>query len=257
MHFTSHSLMYICLCVQEFYDTQLFRVDFVDDDTPYSVIHDFELGVQYIIDRSLSQCKVKSLANATSSYDVIIDQSGTTRLRTPTEFFRLGTSYNFSYEGSTRIRGIDADAWISVRDSFPLSSESRVVNGTVELFYSHAHSNISSLYSTVNGPIPLAINLTGTFCSDTACTNSAELASYFLNIYNFFTEEPDFDVFDTSLCASPGQYEILSLIIPGHESGSGIWELRRAVRLGLTNWANLPALQVSDIKVSQWALCYY
>ena len=223
-------------------------MDLVDNDTPYSVIHDFELKVQYIIDRNLSKCTVEPLANATGFYDITTGPNGTTRPRTPTEFFRLGTGYNFSYEGSTVLRGMEVDAWISIRQSFPLSAKSRVVNGTVELFYSTPDSTISNLFSSVTDPIPVAINITGIFCSDKSCGNSTKMSS-FVNIFDFSTREPDFDVFDTSFCAVAGDYEILYLIVPGHESGAGIGPLRRAIRLGITEWAKLPLLQVSSIQV--------
>ena len=237
--------------MQEFYDTQLFRVDFLYESTPYSVIHDFELGLQYFINRRLSNCSVDSIANLNfSSYDIAGGPDGAKRMRTPTEFFRVGAGYNFSYEGVTKIRGIEAEAWISVRDSFPLNLGSKVVNGTVELFYSRPGSTISSLLSNETAPVPLAINLTGTLCYvGDDCGKSTSLSS-FSTFYDFSTTEPDFDVFDTSFCAQPGQYRIISMKIPGHEFGADIGQLRRSIRLGLTEYANISLLQVASIEVS-------
>jgi hypothetical protein len=235
---------------REFYDSQLFRVDFLYESTPYSVIHDFELGLQYIINRRLSNCSIYSIANLSySSYDIAGGPDGAKRMRTPTEFFRVGAGYNFSYEGVTKIRGIEAEAWISVRDSFPLNLGSKVVNGTVELFYSRPGSTLSSLLSNETAPVPLAINLIGTLCYDgDDCGKSTSLSS-FSTIYDFSTTEPDFDVFDTSFCAEPGQYRIISMKIPGHEFGADIGQLRRSIRLGLTEYAKLSLLQVASIEV--------
>lgn len=234
--------------MQEFYDSQLFRIDYSLENTSYSVIHDFDLGIQYIINRQFSNCSVQAISNLNfSSYDITTGPNGTTRLRTPTEFFRVDTGYNFSYEGETKIRGISADAWISVRDSFPLNIGFKIVNGTVELFYSQAGSSVSSHLSTNTDPIPLAINVTGTQCLDDECGNTA--LTFFSNIYDFSTQEPDFDVFDTSFCAEPGQYRVISMKIPGHEFGAGIGQLRRSIRLGLTQYAKLPLLQVANIEV--------
>jgi hypothetical protein len=227
--------------VQEFYDSQLYRLDYSSDYTPYSIIHDFELGVQYVIDRSLRKCNVDSLNN-TAYYDIVEGPNGTIRLRPPASFLRLGSGYDFSYEGRTRVRGIEADAWISIRDSFP---HTNLVNVTVELFYTPPGWTASSLSSYTTDPIPLALNLTGMVCSENVpCTS---LWSFF-NIFDFSTREPDFDAFDTSACADPGQYQILSMIIPGQESGMDISQLRRGIRLGLTEWAGLPPLQVANIQ---------
>ena len=239
--------------VQEFYDALLFRLDVRYNNTLYSIIHDFDLSVEYIIDRHGSHCYVQPLTNASFLYDMARGTNGTFQLRSPTDFFRLGTGYNFSYEGVTSIRGIEADAWISIRDSFPLSVANNTLdNATVEVFYSRPGWTSRSLYSTSSDPIPLAINLTGIIvnrsCDDEMCENAMEFSAFY-NIFDFSSQEPDFDVFDTSFCSTPGEYDILSLIIPGQEGGMDLSQLRRSVRLGLTGWAGIPALQVSNIQV--------
>lgn len=192
-----------------------------------------------------------SLENSTDFFDVTTGINGTVVQRTPTDFFRLGSGYNFSYEGVTRLRGIDVDAWISVRELFPLSGVTDLFNGTVELFYTRPGVNSSSLYSSTSDPVLIAINITGILvsssCSDETCEDSA--IKYY-NIFDFSSQEPDFDVFDTSLCATPGESEILPMIIPGQESGLDIRQLRRNIRLGLTEWADIPKLQVANIQVN-------
>ena len=69
------------------------------------------------------------------------------------------------------------------------------------------------------------------------------------NIFDFSSQEPNFDVFDTSFCSSPDDYIILSIIIPGQEEGLELGQLRRSIRIGLTDWAQIPRLQVANIKV--------
>ena len=241
--------------MQEYYDRNLFRLDSRFNGTSYSFIHDFELSVEYIIDRSNSRCYVLPLENATLSFDMISGTNGTVQLP-PTDFFRVGSGYNFSYEGETKIRGIEADAWISVRDSFPLSAETAIKNGTVEVFYSHPGWTSASS----SDPIPLAINITGMFVntscgSDAMCGKPTKYSSFY-NVFDFSSEEPEFDIFDTSFCATPGEYHILSLIIPGQESGLDLSQLRRGVRLGLAEWADIPPLQVANIKVREKCGCY-
>ena len=208
--------------------------------------------MEYVIDRRRSNCSVVPLENATDFYDVVNDQDGSPSLRSPTDFFRLGSGYNFSYEGSTSVRGIPADAWISVRDSFSLSANTALQNGTVELFYSRPGWTSANLFSMTSEPIPLAVNLTGMLVNST-CENAALCGSKFsafYNIFDFSSQEPDYDIFDTSFCTEPGQYRILSMIIPGQQSGSAISQLRRNIRLNITEWADIPKLQVASIEVS-------
>lgn len=240
--------------IQEFYDYDmaLFRFDSQFNSTPYSFIHDFTFGLEYIIDRRISACYVVPLENASMFYDVISGPDGNYNLRSPSDFWRLGSGHNFSYEGVTTVRGIEADAWIAGYDTFILSSYSTLVNGTVELFYSQPGWNITTVYSYNSDPIPLAINLTGTLvntCDDDEMCEPEREYSALYNIFDFSTEEPDFDVFDTSFCSAPGEYAILSLIIPGQEYGSDLGQLRRSIRLGLSQWAGIPKLQVANIQI--------
>ena len=81
---------------------------------------------------------------------------------------------------------------------------------------------------------------TGAICSDDGCTQFYS----FSTIYDFSTKEPEYDVFDTSFCAKPGQYRILLMKIPGHVLGADIGQLRRSIRLALTQYAKLSLLQV-------------
>ena len=239
--------------MQEFYDTNLFRIDVHYNNTPISIIHDFDLGLEYIINRRRSNCTVLPLTASVPFYDVVTRSNGTFEMRSPTSFLRLGTGYNFSYEGVTTVRGIEADVWISIRDSFPLNLNATLENGTVELFYSRPGWYASSLFSNTSDPVPLAINITGMLvlqsCGDGMMCNDTQKFSAFYNIYDFSSDEPDFDVFDTSFCAVPGEYNILPLIIPGHEFGMELGQLRKSIRTGLTLWADIPALQVADIQV--------
>ena len=247
------SSTYHLVYLQEFYDSDLFRLDVYYNDTPYTIIHDFNLSVGYSIDRRRSICDVYSLETvADIFFDIIRGPNDTFQLKSPTDLFRMGTGYNFSYEGETTVRGIPADAWISLRDSLPLSDNVTLENGTVELFYSRPGWTSATLFSMTSDPVPLASSVTGTMvngsCDDESC-RSPYSAVY--NIFDFSSEEPDFDIFDTSFCSTPDQYLILSLIIPGHEYGSDLGQLRRSVRFGLTEWAAIPALQVANIKVCE------
>lgn len=240
--------------MQEFYDDDmaLFRLDVQFNNTPYSFIHDFTFQVEYIIDRRSSNCYVLPLENASMFYDVVTGPDGDYTLRSPSDFWRLGSGHNYSYEGVTTVRGIEADAWIAGYDTFVLSSSFSLVNGTVEVFYSQPGWNLTTVYSYNSDPIPLAINITGTLvntCDETEMCEPDREYSAFHNIFDFSTEEPDFDVFDTSFCSAPGEYVILSLIIPGQESGSDLSQLRRSIRSGLSQWARIPKLQVANIQV--------
>ena len=246
----SSSSTYHLILIQEFYDTGLFRIDVYYNETPYTIIHDFNLTLEYIIDRRYSSCYVHPLGEAYDDFDIVRGPNGTYQLKSPTDFFRAGIGYNFSYEGETTVRGIPADAWISIRDFFELSSNITLENATVEVFYTRPDWTSATLFSMTSDPVPIASSVTGTIvngsCEDDMCRSPY---SAFYNLFDFSSQEPEFDIFDTSFCSAPGNYSILSMAIPGHEYGSDLSQLRRSIRLGLTGWANIPPLQVADIKV--------
>ena len=79
-------------------------------------------------------------------------------------------------------------------------------------------------------------------------TTSGDISGVY-DIFDFSSEEPDFDVFDISTCFSPSEYHILSLAVPGHEQGLNFSQLRNNIRSAIVDYSKIQPLQVGNIQV--------
>ena len=77
------------------------------------------------------------------------------------------------------------------------------------------------------------------------------------DIFDYSTEEPDFDFFDITPCLPPSEYRVLSLAVPGHERGLDFSQLRRNLRSAFVSYSSIQPLQVGNIQVSYccWESC--
>ena len=75
-----------------------------------------------------------------------------------------------------------------------------------------------------------------------------------MDLFDFSTEEPPYDVFDVSACSRPDDYYTLGLIIPGQEEGLDFGQLRRNIRTSVSNYTGLRPLQIGNIQV--WPIVY-
>ena len=111
---------------------------------------------------------------------------------------------------------------------------------------------ITSDRTVTTDPVLWRINLSGdlSFTNATDNTTSSGLYSATYDIFDFSSEEPDFDVFDVSTCFSPSEYHVLSLAVPGHEQGLNFSQLRKNIRSAIVSYSNIQPLQVGNIQVS-------
>ena len=246
---TLKSLLLLSL-LQEFYDLthQLLRFDVND----LYIIFDFNNEVQYIIRRKFSNCSVVPITATTpltARFFSTVDESGRPHLRSPSDFLFLN-QYNYSYEGVTNVRGVDVDSWASIRD-FQQFPNTNLTNGLYEIFFTRPGWTISNTHSVVTEPIPWRMNISGTFNTLNATDNStiSWTGSILLDLFGGSGDEPNFDVFDTSVCFPSSEYRVATIAIPGQENGLDLRQLRKAVRQSVSTYAQVQPLQVGSIEV--------
>ena len=236
---------------QEFYDLthQLLRFDVND----LYIIFDFNNEVQYIIRRQFTNCTVvpiTAMTPLTARLYSNVGESGRPHLRSPSDFLFLN-QYNYSYEGVTNVRGVDVDSWVSIRD-FQQFPNTNLTNGLYEIFFTRPGWRIFNTHSVITDPIPWRINISGTFNTLNTTDNStiSWTGSFLWDFFGGSGDEPNFDVFDTSVCLPPSEYWIATMGIPGQENGLDLRQLRRAVRQSVSTYAQVQPLQVGSIEVS-------
>ena len=238
-------------------DHNLFRIDFNYDGQlggppgPYSLIHDFDLEVQYFISRQFSNCSIMPLTANSSVLNDAADEDGLPQLKSPNELFFQNNEFNFTYEGVSNVRGVDVDSWVSIRDFQEFGPASSITNGLNEVFFTRPEWNVSTLNGYNEGPIPWRLAIRGMLTVNSTANATNFTAVY--DIYSFSEQEPDFDIFDTSVCYTPSEYHILTLAVPGNESGVDLRQFRRNIRLSVAGYAAIPPLQVGNIQVSVMA----
>ena len=211
---------------------------------PISLIRDSARNIDYIINRQLNNCTVMPRDDA---------------ILTPVDWLSLAQQFPYAYEGVTNIRGVDVDAWIGMQPLRSLRLTTGVLelrNGTWELFFTRPGWRITGDRPVITEPVLwrviISVNSSFTNATDSTTTNGSYSALY--DIFDFSSEEPDFDVFDVSTCFSPSEYRVLSLAVPGHEQGLNIHQFRRNLLSAIVEYSSIQPLQVGNIQVS-WDSC--
>lgn len=62
-------------------------------------------------------------------------------------------------------------------------------------------------------------------------------------------DEPDLDVFDTSICVDPMDAIFLTLAIPATENGTDLSEFRGNIRKAVSGYAEIYPIQVGNVEV--------
>ena len=239
------------------YSQQLYRID-ISAGFPNStiLIEDFNEGVQYYINRRYGTCSIAPI-NATYSSAVSVFPKGTLHLENLKEHFLREDDYNYTYEGVSRLRGVDTESWISLRDYHVFNNNRTILtDGYIQVYYTHPNW---SVYTSLNGSSSMSVLwefvVAGNFTYQ--LDNGTWTSDYNTNSYHvleFQTVEPDFDVFDASICFGIDQYSYLRLTLP-LPAGTLLTSLdhtlvKSKVRMALSQAVNIPASRIGGIHVS-------
>ena len=263
--------------LQEYYDLklQLFRADYYSDgdsesglpEAPYTLIHDFNLETQYIINRQLRNCSISAI-KPERGFDRVVED-GMARLASPRDLLLLTNEFNYSYEGISNVRGVDVESWISYREfeelgninltqpwisyrEFEERGNINLTNTLYEIFFTRSDWSIGTSSSPASSqPSIWRIKLSGIFDfinSTTSLTQSENFSSTF-DFFGFSSGEPDKDEFDTSVCVSVSDYYIVILFIPIEGVQVDYSQLPRNVRSSLADFTKVQPLQIGNIQV--------
>ena len=238
------------------YSQQLYRIDLnLGFPNATTLIEDFNEGVQYYINSRYGSCSIAPIT-AVNSTAVAEDPDGTLHLEGLKEHFLRRNASDYSYEGVSQLRDVDTESWISLRSNQALSNRTIFVDGYIQVYYTQSTWSVaSSLNSSSNDPVPWEIAVAGTFSY--RLNNGTWVTTNGTNAYHvleFQTVEPDFDVFDASICFGIDQYSFLRLTLP-LPAGTLLTsldhtQLKSKVRMALSQAVNIPASRIGGIHVS-------
>ena len=246
------------LFVQVYYifSQGLYRIDLnIGFPNATTLFEDFNEGVQYYINRRYGTCSISPISAANSTA-VVEDSDGTLHLEGLREQFLRRNESTYSYEGVSQVRDVDTESWISLRDYQVLRNRTTFTNGYIQVYYTQDTWNITSSFgSSSNTPVPWEFVISGTFSyrlyNGTTVTYNATNRYHLLD---YQSTEPDFDVFDASICFGVDQYTYLSLTLP-LPAGTPLTsldhtQLKSKVRMALSNAVNIPASRIGGMHVS-------
>lgn len=246
----------LCLQAYYIYSQQLYRIDInLGFPNATTLIEDFNEGVQYYINSRYGSCSIAPI-NTVNSTVVAEDADGTLHLEGLKEHFLRRDASNYSYEGVSQLRDVDTESWISLRNNQTLNKRTIFNDGYIQVYYTqNTWSVVSSFNSSSNNTVPWEIVVVGTFTyrldNGTWVTTNGT-STY--HVLEFQTVEPDFDVFDASICFGIDQYSLLSLTFP-LPAGTLLTsldhtQLKSKVRMALSQAVNIPASRIGGIHVS-------
>lgn len=218
-----------------------------------AIIEDFNEGVRYNINSRYGSCNVIPI-NATNGLATEVGDDGMVHLQSIQNHFQRQDDYNYTYEGTSQVRRVDTESWISLRDREVFNNYSVFTDGYVQVYYTLPSWNIVYGYNkSSNISVPWRFVLAGNFSLLSEEKNSTRFVITY-EVLEFKVEEPNFDVYDVSTCFSVDQYTTLRLTLP---LPAGIPYtsldhslLRTRIRSALSQAANISATRLGDIRVS-------
>ena len=246
------------MLVQEyyFYSQQLYRLDTNFGFRNASIlIEDFNEGVQYFINNRYGSCSISPI-NATYGIAVATYPNGTMYLQRLRELYIRENDSSYVYEGVSRVRGVDTESWILLIDRRAFDNRTIFSDGYLQAYYTHPSWSVSSSlssYSNMSVPWHYVVSGTYTYQSD----NGTWMRYNSTNEYHeleFQMVEPDFDVFDVSVCFGLNQYSHFNVTLPLPAGTSLVsidhTQLKSKVRAALSQAVNVPASRIGRLYVS-------
>lgn len=218
-------------------------------------MRDYDSQVQYFIDRHTGNCSVTSLSNVTRFlFEAERSESGELQLESPNQLFFLNNEFNFSYEGVSKVRGVDVDSWVSFGDSTSVGvTGNNITDATIEVFFTQPGYTVVTDRSESSDPVPWRLIVRGMISARNFSNPTQTITlnvSVESDVYDFSASEHSYDVFDVSQCFNYDQYHTLVLLFETPRVGIDFGTFRSNLRSEIMKLTNLKPLQVNNIHVS-------
>ena len=206
-----------------------------------SFIEDTTVGVLYAINRHYSNCFVSNLNRQAST-------SGNGIIRSVKDLLLLSElEVDYDYTGNTSAHGVVLDTWV-----FSGSVQHGGYNYTSSLLQwsiTQPGQAVSSTITTTTSRIPWRLSINGLVTpGGTAGATSTNISSV-TRYFDLSFDEPDLDVFDTSICVEPMDAIFLTLAFPVTENGTDLSSFKGDIRKVVSRYAEIYPIQVGNVEV--------
>ncbi|KAK3090575.1 hypothetical protein FSP39_012798 [Pinctada imbricata] len=176
---------------------------------PMTVIHDFNTGIQYVIDKLYQNCTISPIHPG--SYDSELDAQAMVQnkayillMKNPLEYFHV--SKNVRFIGQRNVRGMECNVYESVVQQYTMPGFPGTYTAVLQFFFlinSWSGSGINSGMSSKDQPVKL----------DIIIVEKSLYLTY--NLYDFEAADPDLSLFDTKVCFSYKDQHHFQITFPG------------------------------------------
>lgn len=202
-----------------------------------SLIQDVGIGVVYTIYTQYSNCSVEA------SNDLYLGHHDNL-IRSLNDLFLLST-VEYNYTGNMSAHGVLLDNWVFSGDFSHAGYD--YTNTTLQWLITQPGQNISSVFSVTSSAVPWRLSIEGLLTSSEGET--ALNVSSVIRYFDLLFEEPNFDVFDVSVCVDPVDSMFITLALPGARNGIDLCQFKGNIRNAVSNYTQLYPIQVGNIEV--------
>ena len=140
------------------------------------------------------------------------------------------------------IRSALVDIWSSQQNF--TNNDVVIEDALFQISFTKPETRVRNLNVIVEESILWQFSISGNYSS-----GSERYPILTVNFFDSSYDKPSIDVFDTSMCLSSEDYELLPLLLPGSLSGVDSDYLRNSIRSAIVNYTGIYPLQVGNIKV--------
>ncbi|XP_071479678.1 uncharacterized protein [Diadema antillarum] len=206
-------------------------------------VHDFNAGLSYKINYDTEKCSVGPIPVHSFFRDAESLDGKHVSLRSPYSFI-LHDNSNWIYEGSTTIRDIEAEAWITQSSH---SNGTHTWNGTMEYFFARGNWSGDSSHGNRVHQMPLKLNYQGKWMEN-GVEHHWEMHQ---SMFHFSYFIPGF-VFDVHACFDESDSKYASVDILGQDNYENYvvnnsHTFYSAAQHALANASGLPASRIANV----------
>ena len=212
-----------------------------------SIITDPTHKVMYYIQRETRNCTIEPFQIPVGGGGIVVDPNGTYHIASLEGLFYLVNTSEYTYVGNFSAHGVVLDNWTYTGDIEQTNLSYH--NVTVDILI--ARNGAPSTYSSNKGPVPWRISLRGEV---TVSKQFNVSLSTVVRMFDMSFEQPDYDVFDISVCAEPKDYLVLVMAVPKNMNQVDYSSYRKNVRQAVVGYTQVLPIQVGAIEVSRTRL---
>ncbi|GAB6029220.1 hypothetical protein CHUAL_004988 [Chamberlinius hualienensis] len=210
----------------------------------YRIIHDFQSGIQYVIDERSGNCSITSIP--LDSIDAVATDEEHVRLRHANELINTNHS-DFVYQGQRTIRGIPCDVWVATKTN---TDPNDTTYSTIEVYFTLDSWTVEVEVLNRERQVPLGIAFYTAESAHAEKFSSVQRTFY----YGYSHGHPNWGNFDISTCLTKIDrlYLLLVLKVPFLDlARNNLDTIEDSIRRGIAGFAGISPLRITNMFIGK------